>query len=107
PYRPRDWSLGADHPIAWSHEFEGGRAWYTQGGHTEESYSEPLFLAHLLGGIRWAAGIEPAVAPAPAVAKIPPKIVSLTTSTHGRRIAVTVRHAHCTRCSAQLRVRSK
>jgi cytochrome c len=108
-YQPRDWAMGADHPIAWSHEFEGGRAWYTQGGHTEESYSEPLFLAHLLGGIRWAAGTEPAVAPAPvpAAKKIPPKIVSLTTSTRGRRVAVTVRHANCVRCSAQLRVRSK
>ena len=34
----------------------GGRSWYTGGGHTQESYSEPLFRAHVLGGIRWAAG---------------------------------------------------
>jgi hypothetical protein len=27
-------------------------------GHTAESYAEPLFLDHLLGGIRWAAGEE-------------------------------------------------
>ena len=53
-YAARDWAMGGDHPIAWSHEFDGGRAWYTAGGHTEESYSEPLFLAHLLGGIRYA-----------------------------------------------------
>jgi type 1 glutamine amidotransferase len=45
-----------DHPIAWQHEFEGGRAWYTAGGHTRESYSEPEFLRHLLGGIQFAAG---------------------------------------------------
>lgn len=45
-----------DHPIAWYHDFQGGRAWYTAGGHTRESYSEPLFLAHLLGGIAYAAG---------------------------------------------------
>ena len=44
-----------DHPIAWFHEYDGGRAWYTAGGHTPESFSEPLFLAHLLGGIRYAA----------------------------------------------------
>ena len=36
--------------------FEGGRAWYTAGGHTAESYREPLFLQHLLGGIQYAAG---------------------------------------------------
>lgn len=45
-----------DHPIAWYHPFAGGRAWYTAGGHTSESYAEPLFLAHLLGGIEYAAG---------------------------------------------------
>ena len=47
---------GADHPIAWCHEFDGGRAFYTGGGHTDSSYSEPLFLKHLLGGIRYAMG---------------------------------------------------
>ena len=49
--------MGADHPIAWYHEYEGGRAWYTAGGHMDESFSEPAFLEHLLGGIRYAAGI--------------------------------------------------
>lgn len=44
---------GAHHPIAWYHEFQGGRVFYTGGGHTKESYSEPLFLAHLLGGINY------------------------------------------------------
>lgn len=48
--------MGDDHPIAWYHEYEGGRAWYTAGGHTDESFSEPAFLEHLLGGIRYAAG---------------------------------------------------
>ena len=48
-------SMGNDHPIAWCHEFDGGRAWYTGGGHTIESWAEPLFLEHLLGGILWAA----------------------------------------------------
>jgi cytochrome c len=46
-----------DHPVAWSHAYSGGRAWYTAGGHTRESYTEPLFVAHLLGGIQYAAGL--------------------------------------------------
>jgi type 1 glutamine amidotransferase len=50
-------TMGADHPIAWCHPFKGGRAWYTAGGHTIESYSEPAFRRHLLGGILWAAGL--------------------------------------------------
>ena len=49
-------AMGADHPIAWYHEYDGGRAWYTALGHTSESYSEPLFLAHLWGGILYASG---------------------------------------------------
>ncbi len=49
--------MGDDHPIAWCHEFDGGRSFYTAGGHTKESYAEPAFLQHLLGGIRWTAGI--------------------------------------------------
>ena len=49
-------TMGADHPIAWYHDFDGGRAWYTGGGHTTESFREDLFLKHLEGGILWAAG---------------------------------------------------
>jgi cytochrome c len=50
-------AMGADHPIAWCHEMDGGRSWYTAMGHTKESYAEPLFRVHLLGGIESAAGI--------------------------------------------------
>ena len=49
-------SMGDDHPIAWIHEYGGGRAFYTGGGHTGASFSEPDFLDHLAGGILWAAG---------------------------------------------------
>lgn len=47
---------GENHPMAWYHEFDGGRAWYTAGGHTDESFSEDLFLQHILGGIQYAIG---------------------------------------------------
>ncbi|HEY8935064.1 MAG TPA: ThuA domain-containing protein, partial [Cyclobacteriaceae bacterium] len=47
---------GDNHPIAWYHEIDGGRAFYTGGGHAAESYSEPLFLKHLWGGITYAIG---------------------------------------------------
>jgi uncharacterized protein len=50
-------TMGAFHPIAWYHAYDGGRAWYTALGHTAESYSEPLFLQHLWGGIMYAAGV--------------------------------------------------
>nr|WP_298995845.1 ThuA domain-containing protein [uncultured Allomuricauda sp.] len=47
---------GNNHPIAWYHEFDGGRAFYTGGGHTEESFDEPEFRQHLLGAILWCLG---------------------------------------------------
>lgn len=48
-----------DHPIAWCHEYNGGRAFYTGLGHTAESFAEPLVIEHLKGGILWAAGLLP------------------------------------------------
>ena len=46
-------SNGEFHPIAWYQEFDGGQMFYTGGGHTDASYSEPEFLQHLLGGINY------------------------------------------------------
>jgi type 1 glutamine amidotransferase len=51
----RGGKMGRSHPVSWYHDFEGGRAWYTAMGHTTCSYSEPPFLAHILGGITYAA----------------------------------------------------
>ncbi|MEV1332671.1 ThuA domain-containing protein [Micromonospora costi] len=48
--------MGADHPHSWCKTYNGGRSFYTGGGHTQASYAEPAFRAHLLGGIRYAAG---------------------------------------------------
>lgn len=47
-------SMG-DHPIAWCHEFEGGRSWYTGLGHSAASYADPVFRQIILGGILYAA----------------------------------------------------
>ena len=91
-YSPGDGAMGRDHPIAWAHELDGGRAWYTGGGHTEESYSEPLFRAHLLGGIRSAAGLAP------------PSILSLATTLRSRRLSVAVRYADCRPCAGRMTV---
>jgi type 1 glutamine amidotransferase len=55
----RGGTMGAGHPLCWYHAYDGGRSWYTALGHTIASYSEPLFLQHLLGGITWAAGVNP------------------------------------------------
>lgn len=45
---------GDNHPMAWYHDFDGGRAFYTALGHTDESYSDSNYLHHILGGIKYA-----------------------------------------------------
>ena len=47
---------GDKHPMAWYHNFDGGRVFYTELGHTNESFAEPLYLKHILGGIQYAMG---------------------------------------------------
>lgn len=42
-----------EHPISWFHEYDGGKVFYTALGHTKECYKDPLFLKHLLAGIKW------------------------------------------------------
>ncbi len=49
-------TMGNDHPMAWYHEYDGGRAFYTELGHVEASYTDSLYLKHLLGGIEYAIG---------------------------------------------------
>jgi len=51
-------TMGDDHPIAWCHTQDEGRAWYTASGHTEATYQDPLFRRHLLGGLQWTAGTD-------------------------------------------------
>ena len=91
-YSPGAGGMGSDHPIAWSHRYQGGRAWYTGAGHTEESYSEPMFRRHLLGGIRYAAGLTP------------PRITSVVSSVHSRRLVVRVGYLSCRPCVGTLKL---
>ena len=46
---------GPWHPMAWFHEFDGGRSFYTALGHTKATFSEPAFEQHLLGALAWVA----------------------------------------------------
>ena len=47
--------MGKLHPIAWYHEFDGGRAFYTNLGHMPTDFSDPTYLSHIAAGIIWAA----------------------------------------------------
>jgi cytochrome c len=51
----KEGKMGNYHPMAWCKEYDGGRAFYTNWGHTDESFSDPVVLKHILGGMTWAA----------------------------------------------------
>jgi len=93
-YSPGPDAMGSDHPIMWQHVYDGGRSWYTAGGHTSASYAEPLFRYALLGGILWAAGLDL------------PHIASTTAQVTGRRLTVTIHHNACVTCRIRLSIRA-
>jgi type 1 glutamine amidotransferase len=50
---------GGDYPQAWSRTYGRGRSFYTSLGHRDDIWSnDPVFRAHVQGGIRWALGLE-------------------------------------------------
>ena len=50
---------GGDYPQAWYRSYGKGRSFYTALGHRDDIWSnDPVFRAHILGGIRWALGLE-------------------------------------------------
>lgn len=63
---------GDNHPIAWYHDYDGGRAFYTELGHTAESFSDQQYLAHILGGIQYAIGENKELNYAKAKTELPP-----------------------------------
>lgn len=50
---------GEFHPMSWYHDFDGGRSFYTALGHDNKSFEDPLYLQHILGGIKYAMGASP------------------------------------------------
>jgi hypothetical protein len=51
--------LGDDYPQSWVQDFGKGRSFYTSLGHRDDIWSnDPVFRTHLIGGIRWALGLE-------------------------------------------------
>jgi type 1 glutamine amidotransferase len=45
-----------DYAISWVRTYGKGRVFYTTLGHADSTYTNPLFLQHLLAGVQYAAG---------------------------------------------------
>ncbi|MEZ0607207.1 ThuA domain-containing protein [Fibrella sp. WM1] len=48
----KDGKMGDDHPMSWYHDYDGGKAFYTNFGHPDETFTNPVFVKHLLGGLQ-------------------------------------------------------
>lgn len=46
--------MGKFHPIAWYHNFDGSRSFYTALGHMPATYQNKAFIEHIYGGLYWA-----------------------------------------------------
>ena len=63
--------MPGDFPIAWSKEVGKGKVFYTSLGHREDVWTSEAYQSHILGGIKWALGLESGDAtPQSAVAKL-------------------------------------
>ncbi|MEN9734914.1 MAG: hypothetical protein RLZ45_2909 [Verrucomicrobiota bacterium] len=47
-----------DYPVAWCRQAGSGRVFYTSLGHREDVWTSATYQKHLLGGIRWALGLD-------------------------------------------------
>ncbi|MGA1237397.1 MAG: ThuA domain-containing protein [Limisphaerales bacterium] len=45
-------------PVSWCKKVGAGNVFYTTLGHREDVWENPLYRGHILGGIKWALGLE-------------------------------------------------
>ena len=46
-------TFGNVFPCVWYNTFDGGRQWFSALGHEKSYYSDPVFVGHILGGLKW------------------------------------------------------
>lgn len=56
-------------PVAWAKKYGQGNVFYTSLGHREDVWESDTYQKHILGGIKWALGLEPGDATPAAGAK--------------------------------------
>lgn len=49
----KDGKMGDNHPMSWYHEYDGGKAFYTNFGHENATFVNPVFVKHLTGGLNY------------------------------------------------------
>ena len=49
-------TMGADHPVTWCKDYQGGRSYYTNHGASAAAWNDANLAKELVGAITWAAG---------------------------------------------------
>ncbi|WAC15465.1 ThuA domain-containing protein [Dyadobacter pollutisoli] len=49
----KDGKMRDNHPMSWYHEYDGGKAFYTNFGHEDATFVNPVFVKHLTGGLEY------------------------------------------------------
>lgn len=49
---------GEEHPVIWTNDFHGTRVFGTTYGHTNDTFSDPVFIELLASGLKWAADAQ-------------------------------------------------
>ena len=48
--------MGADHPVTWCKDYQGGRSYYTNHGASAAAWNDANLVKELVGALTWAAG---------------------------------------------------
>ena len=56
---PNQKSVFGRFPVAWCKKFGQGHVFYTSLGHREDVWENEAYQKHILGGLKWALGLEP------------------------------------------------
>ena len=48
-------TFGQVFPCVWYNTFDGGKQWFSALGHEKSYYADPIFVNHILGGLKWLA----------------------------------------------------
>ena len=57
--KPDSTQAPGDYPVSWCKQYGKGKVFYTSLGHREDVWSSEPYQQHILGGIKWALGLEP------------------------------------------------
>ena len=49
-------TFGTVFPCVWCNTYDGGRQWFSALGHDKSYYSDPVFVHHILEGLKWVVG---------------------------------------------------